>query len=487
MKKYLALLCCLTLSTFASQAEKPNVVLILADDVSPDMYGFYGNNQAKTPNIDRIANEGVMFRTAWSSAICGPSRALIMTGCYANTTGAYYNGFFKDQKDGSGDLFKHRPSFAKILQANGYATAVAGKWHVGPAEMPDNPIVGFDEYCLWESAKELAKLPGKPKHMGLWEDENTTSRFWGPCIIKNHKQLEVKKSDFGPDLFTDFICDFMEQSVKAEKPFLAYYPMVGPHGTREGNSTCPIYGEPGDLGSKKNKGEEADKRFRAMNDYIDILVGRIQKKIEDLGIADNTIIIYASDNGTAVTAKSRGVERGGHVIFTVMGKGIKKRGATDEIMDFSDVLPSLVDFAGAQLPEEMKVDGKSLKPFLSGASNTHREWIYGCTSTSQLIRTRTHLIEVINPVMDSPEGRFYYCGNNRQGKGYIRAEKNPEHAEAYKFMKSVLAKKPALQKDDAWLQTKKGQKWSKAALSPNAMKKHLHNHQDYQVYDETID
>ncbi|WDE96462.1 sulfatase-like hydrolase/transferase [Lentisphaera profundi] len=484
MIKFFVLATCLLMIT-AKADDRPNIVFILADDVSPDMYGFYGNKEAKTPNIDKIAQEGVMFKTAWSSAICGPSRALIMTGAYATTTGAYYNGFFKEGANGKG-FFERHPSFAKLMQNNGYRTAVAGKWHVGPAELPDNPIAGFDEYCLWESVRELAKLPGKPKHTGLWEDESTTSRFWGPCIIKNHHQLPTKKSDFGPDIFTSFICDFIEKSVKENKPFLAYYPMVGPHGARAGYPTCPIYGEVGDLGAKTNKGEESDRRFRALNDYVDILLGRIEQKVEDLGIADNTIFIFASDNGTAVTAKSRGVERGGHVIFTLKGPGIKQRGGTDEIMDFSDILPTFVDLAGGSLPAGIKVDGKSLKPFLSGESNSHREWIYGCTATSQLLRTRSHLIEVVNPVLDVPNGRFYYCGENRQGKGYVRAEKNPEHQEAQKMMRKTLQKFSALQKDDAWFQTKKGKQWLKTCSSPRAREKHLHNHSDYQHYDETL-
>ena len=97
-----------------SAAKQPNIIFILADDVSPDMYGFYGNKEAKTPHIDKIAQDGVMFRTAWSSAICGPSRALIMTGSYANRTGAYYNGFFKNNSNGE-SFFSSIPAYERFL------------------------------------------------------------------------------------------------------------------------------------------------------------------------------------------------------------------------------------------------------------------------------------------------------------------------------------------------------------------------------------
>ena len=125
-----------------ANGERPNIVVILADDVSPEMFGAYGNKEARTPHLDRVAEEGVMFRTAWASALCFPSRAAIMTGCYATRTGAWSNGFSIPQRDGSNDLFKRFPSFARLLKEAGYATAVAGKWHVGGAEHPSDPIVG---------------------------------------------------------------------------------------------------------------------------------------------------------------------------------------------------------------------------------------------------------------------------------------------------------------------------------------------------------
>ena len=163
-------------------AEQPNIVLIMADDVSPEMFGCYGCNDAKTPNLDRMAEEGVMFQTAWASALCCPARAQIMTGRYASRTGFWSNGFSTPQADGSNDLFRYHHSFGKLMQQAGYATAVAGKWHVGGAEHPSEPIVGFDEYCLWEGQRELDKLPGNPKHEGAFEDDSTTSRYWHPCI-----------------------------------------------------------------------------------------------------------------------------------------------------------------------------------------------------------------------------------------------------------------------------------------------------------------
>ena len=474
-----------TSATLAAEPAKgrPNIVLIMADDVSPDMFGCYGCKDAKTPNLDRMAEKGVMFQTAWASALCCPARAQIMTGRYASRTGFWSNGFATPQVDGGNDLFRHHHSFAKLMQQAGYVTAVAGKWHIGGAEHPSERIVGFDEYCLWESQRELDKLAGSPKHDGGFEDGSTTSRYWHPCIVRNHEVVPTKPEDFGPTIFTDFLCGFMEQSVRAGKPFLAYYPMVAPHGTREGQTTCPIYGSPGEMAGPK---EDIPKRFRALNDYIDILVGRLVQKARDLDVMDKTVFIFCSDNGTAVTAKSRGVERGCRVPFIVYGAGIEKRGATSEICDLADILPTLVDFTGAELPEGYDVDGHSLKPFLTGQSDTHREYILACIGGTRLVRTRTHLLEVISPILGVPRGRFYFCGTNHDGRGYQRAEGLTQHAEARGQLESALAKHPGLTADHPYFKQPKAAQWLNAYRASAAREKHLHNHKDYQFYDETL-
>ena len=462
--------------------KRPNIILIMSDDVSPDLYGSYGNKKVKTPNIDRMAEEGVMFRTCWASALCAPTRALIMTGRYGNRTGFYHNSLQIPQEDGSNELLKYHHSFGKLLKQAGYATAIAGKWHCSSSR-PESLNGGFDEYCLWEGINEIEKLPDKPKFTGAWEnktDNTTTSRYWHPGIIKNHKLLKTKPTDFGPDIFTEFICDFIER--KKNQPFLAYYPMVAPHGTREGHTTTPLRGNIGEM--SKASPEETRARFEALNEYIDVLIGRIRKKVDSLGLAGNTIFIYCSDNGTAVTAKSRGVERGCRVPFVISGAGIKKRGATDEITDFSDILPTLVDFAGAKIPDGYEIDGRSLRPFLTGQADTHRDWIYSVIGTTQLVRTRHYLLEALNPILGTPEGRLYDCGNSRDGRGYRKITNPSEASNVRKVFDAILRKYPALDKDNPFFKTRKGKRFLEEYTKPQAVEKHLHNHKDYRFYEE---
>ncbi len=466
----------------AGSKQKPiNIVLILADDVSPDMFGCYGNKEIRTPNIDRMAKEGVMFRTCWASALCSPARAEIMTGRYAHRTGVYHNSLQMPQPDGSHDLLKFHHSFAKLLRQAGYATAIAGKWHLGSGK-PYDQNGGFDEYCLWSGLREISELPGHPKYNGGMENEDTTSRYWHPGIIQNGKLLKTKPDDFGPDIFTNFLCDFIERN--KTRPFLAYYPMVAPHGTRKGHTTTPLRGKVGEMERASKK--ETQERFKALVEYVDVLVGRLMKKVEELGLLKNTIFIFTSDNGTAVTGKSRGVERGCRVPFVVWGDGIKKRGATDELTDFSDVFPTLLDFAGVKIPENYEIDGKSLKPFLTGKTDIHREWIYSVIGTTQLLRTKHYLLEAVNPMLGVPRGRFYYCGNSRDGKGYknVTNSNDPEVVKARKYFDEVLKRFPQLTKDHPYFKTKRGKQFLKVYTDPKAIEKHLHNHPDYRFYEE---
>ncbi len=462
--------------------KQPNIILIMSDDVSPDLYGCYGNKKVRTPNIDEMAREGVMFRTCWASALCAPTRALIMTGRYGSRTGFYHNSLQMPQKDGSNELLKYHHSFGKLLKQAGYATAIAGKWHCSSSR-PESPDGGFDEYCLWESVQEIKKLPGEPEFTGAWEnktDNTTTSRYWHPGIIRNHKLVKTKPGDFGPDIFTDFICDFIER--KKDQPFLIYYPMVAPHGTREGHTTTPLTGKIGEM--SKASPEETRARFEALNEYIDVLIGRIRRKVATLGLAGNTIFIYCSDNGTAVTAKSRGVERGCRVPFIVSGAGIKKRGSTDEITDFADVLPTLVDFAGAGLPDGYQIDGKSLKPFLTGRTDRHRDWIYSIIGTTQLVRNRRYLLESVNSLLGMPEGRLYDCGNNRDGRGYRKIIDPLEAVKVRKIFNEILRKYPVPNNDNPFFKTTRGKRFLGEYTQPVAVEKHLHNHRKYKFYEE---
>jgi len=466
---------------------KPNIVLILADDVSPDMFSAYGQEgTASTPNIDKLAAQGVQFRTTYATAKCGSSRVEIMTGRYANNTGVYINEIWIG--DAKNNVYTDNKPVSRILKDAGYATAITGKWHAGN-QMPHDDALGFDEYALWEGTKEIAKLSGSPKFDGLMEDRKTPSRYWHPAFVKNGQLMDTKPSDYSVDIEADFIMEFMEKNVKAGKPFFAYWPTVAPHATRTGMPTNPLRGEQGSLWAPKGKGRTAEtvERFKSLIEYLDLKVGEVADKVESLGISDNTVIIFTSDNGTGGTAKTRGVERGSHVVHIAAGAGVKKRGVTDELTDFSDIAPTLIDIAGAWdfVPDGHSFDGTSLQDFYAGETDSHREWIYGYAGTSQLFRTKEYMLEVVNPVMNMEKGRFYYTGDNRFGHGYVLADGKPEHAKVRAEFDGFIEQLPSLTKEHPHWQTKSGKKVFKKLAKPAVIKKHLYNHRDFKRYDET--
>lgn len=481
-----------------AQADRPNIVLILADDVSADMFSCYGQpGTAKTPNVDRIASEGVQFRTCFAPAICGPSRALLMTGVYGNRTGAFRNDMWAfDSRD---TLFTAQHSWAKLIRDSGYKTAIAGKWHCGAKE-PWDPVVGFDEFCLWEGPDKIKAHFGiDPVSSGQRRNlKLTDNRYWYPSMVQNGKYVQVSESDFGPDKRVEFLLDFMERKVAAKQPFLAYWPTVIPHGPY---STTPDAGEvmdielerPDTVGmSRAQKAKVLDEyqreqaqRFIHLIQYMDKLIGKLIARTEELGIYDETYFIFCADNGTAVTAKDRGVERGVHVPFAVKGPGVVRRGITDELTDFADIAPTLLDMAGVRHAEEVQFDGKSQLPFLSGQSKSHREWIYAYTGPVQVLRTKTHLLEALAPFFGKPRGRFYFTGKSRFGRGYLRVEASAEHQEQRTVFDVILRSLPShLEADHPFWTSEHGKRWLSSNDVDDVASKQLYNHPDYSFYDE---
>lgn len=498
----LALLCvaCGHLEAADEPSRKPNIVLILADDVSADMFSCYGQpGAAKTPNIDRIAGEGVQFRTCFAPAICDPSRALLMTGVYGNRTGVFRNDMWAF--DSRGTLFTAQHSWAKLMRDGGYNTAVAGKWHCGAKESWEAEV-GFDEFCMWEGPGKIKAHFGiDPIASGQRRDlKLPDQRYWYPSMVQNGKYVNVAESDFGPDKRVEFLLDFMERMAKLKEPFVAYWPTVIPHGPY---STTPDAGAVMDIelpkpdmrGLSREQREKAlaeyrrqqGQRFVNLIQYMDKLIGQLIAKAEELGIYEETYFIFCDDNGTAVTAKDRGVERGVHVPYVVKGPGVTRRGVTDELTDFADIAPTLLDMAGIEHPADVAFDGKSQLPFLTGATDTHRQWIYAYTGPVQVLRTQSHLLEARSPFYGKPHGRFYLTGDNRFGRGYDRVDQLSEHQQQREKFETIIQSLPShLESNHPFWKSKLGKRWlEKNSDISELAKKQLYNHPDYSFYDET--
>jgi arylsulfatase A len=340
----------------AYAAKRPNVVLIMADDMGYECVGANGSTFYKTPNLDRLAAGGMRFRHAYSQPICTPSRVQIMTGRY---NARNYVKF--------GLLHPNEITFGNVLQDAGYVTGIAGKWQLqGGFEGPNK--FGFDDYCLWQ----LTRRPCRYPNAGL---------------EVNGRTVDSSDGEYGPDLVSDHLVTFIKKNKDGEKPFFAYYPMILPHWpfqpTPDSDDWDPT--ETKEWPRKKwNR-----KHFSDMVTYADKMVGKIDKALADAGIREETLLIFTCDNGTytGITSPFQGKQlKGGkgstpnagtHVPFIASWPGTIKPGqVSDDLIDFSDVMPTLAELGGGQLPTDRELDGRSFLPQLKGETGNPRDWVF---------------------------------------------------------------------------------------------------------------
>jgi arylsulfatase A len=365
------------LSAERSQNARPNFVVIMADDIGAECLGCYGSEVYQTPHLDALAASGMRFRHAHSQPICTPSRVQIMTGIYNNRN---YVRF--------GLLDPAATTFGNLLRDAGYRTCVAGKWQLeGGFAAPSR--FGFDRHCLWQ----LTRRP---------------SRYPNPGLEIDGEEKDFKNGEFGPDLVTDYLCRFLEEN--REHPFLVYYPMILPHWPFVPTPDHPDW-DPTMWRDAKNEpgGFLGPEYWDAMVRYTDKMTGKVIRKLEELGLRENTLVIWTADNGTYDGITSRLGDRdyrggkgstkdnGTWVGFIASWPGtIPAGGVSDSPVDFADVLPTLTEAAGVSIPEHLQIDGVSLVPAFCGQPR-RKEYIY-CwyerngvrENASQHVRTAQH-------------------------------------------------------------------------------------------------
>lgn len=340
-------------------ADRPNIVLIMADDLGYENLACNGSKLNSTPNLDKLAAGGIRFENAHSQPICTPSRVQIMTGIY--NTRNYIRFGLLDPKE---------TTFANIIRDSGYDTCMAGKWQLG-GDYDSPGKFGFDRYCLWQ----LNRRP---------------SRYPNPGFEIDGKQVDYKNGEFGPDIVTDYICDYIDAKKGSGKPFLVYYAMMLPHYPFVPTPDSPDW-DPNMWKDEKNEpgGYHDQKYWKGMVSYTDKMVGKVVDKLEQAGLRDNTLVIFTADNGTLPTirqefngrvvrgGKGSTIDDGTHVPFIASWPGkIKPGQVTKELVDFSDILPTLCDTATAPIPEKLNIDGSSILPLLKGEEHQARPRIY---------------------------------------------------------------------------------------------------------------
>lgn len=339
--------------------DKPNILFILVDDLGKEWLSAYGSEEIRTPHVDRLAAGGLLFHNAYSMPQCTPSRVTLLTGQYPWRNG--WCNHWDVPRWGAGCHFdwRHNITFARPLKQAGYATAAAGKWQINDFRVTPDAMRkhGFDEWCMWTG----------------YESQNPPSaeRYWDP-YLNTPEGSKTYSGKFGCDVFVDFLVDFMTRH--RNEPMLLYFPMALTHG--------PLVATPDDPDAS---GPLA--RHQAMVRYADAALGRLVTALDQLGIRNNTIVIWTTDNGsdrmsarvngrTVKGGKAQLTESGVCAPFIVNCPGLVQAGETDALTDFTDLLPTFCDLAGASPPEGVVLDGRSFAGVILGQHpEGPREWI----------------------------------------------------------------------------------------------------------------
>jgi arylsulfatase A len=343
-----------------SEKQKPNIVLLMADDMGYECLSANGSLSHNTPVLDKLGKEGIRFNYAISQPLCTPSRVKIMTGKYNYRN---YKAF--------GYLDINQKTFGNLLKEAGYQTCVVGKWQLNGVntkfedsekEMLKRPQhFGFDEYCLWNFVGASG------------------SRFANPRLFENGKLLSGLEDKYGPDVVSDYAIDFINRN--KDKPFFLYYPMILTH--------SPFVPTPDskEWQDEKLRSKGNPRFFTDMVEYTDKIVGEIISAIHELGLSENTIFIFTADNGTHFSLTTQTVDgpfpggkgtmpdAGSHVPMVIHNPSkIKKGFDYNELFEFSDFLPTFAEIAGVSIPEG--IDGKSFSNLFSGEKQDSRETVF---------------------------------------------------------------------------------------------------------------
>ena len=372
------------LSSLFGASAKPNIVYILADDLGFAELGCNGSDRYKTPNIDALANSGVRFTRFYTVPLCGPSRALILTGRYGFRSGAVTQDACKTIiRTGE----KAEVMIPTVLKKAGYASALIGKWgQLTPSGDPSD--WGFDHELYYKgSGMYWNSKVAKPMSEGgeVRGDPDT--------YVLDGKTVSVKDDEYIPDLLHKDATAWME--AQKGRPFFLYY------------SLSQVHGEilPTPDSAPAPKGESNNQRAqRLLADniaYMDKLVGKLVAELDRLKLRDNTVIVFMGDNGSTKSAavdatiggrriegeKGSMKEGGGLVPFFATWPGVMASGKVNaNVADASDLLPTFAEIAGAPLPTGRVIDGRSLVSQFKGDTKSPRTWAFCQLSNNFYVR-----------------------------------------------------------------------------------------------------
>ncbi|SHF91579.1 arylsulfatase [Mariniphaga anaerophila] len=424
----LVLIILLTACTSRTKIEKPNIIVILVDDMGYSDLGCTGS-EIETPNLDKMASEGVLFTNFYNASRCCPTRASILTGQYQWDAGMGHMDYTRSTiPEYQGYLNKQSVTIAEVLKDNGYQTFMSGKWHVG-----------HEQRDWWPDRRGFEQFYGTPAGGGIYF---YPSKFYDRPVFWNGEQQHPDSTWYSTDAFTDYSIDYIKNRREKDKPFFMYLAYIAPHFPLQAKkediekyretykvgydvirkarfekqkkmgivhddlpASEPVYP---DWDSVENKDVEAMEMavYAAMVDCLDQNIGKLFNSLKEESIDENTVVMFLSDNGACQTAWNKTPDaelgsrncnagygiwynvsntpyrmrksqehEGGNITPLIMRwpAGLDKKGEyIREHAHITDIMPACLELAGADYPKTYngqeldKPDGKSFLPLLSG-------------------------------------------------------------------------------------------------------------------------
>jgi arylsulfatase A-like enzyme len=414
----------------AASPELPNFIVILADDQGYGDLGCYGSPYIRTPNLDRMARQGMRFTDFYAQPMCGPSRAALLTGCYPVRNSLMFNHLPRARTG----IHPNEITIADALKTRGYATAIVGKWHLGDAPQFLPLRHGFDYYFgfpysndMWPFHPKIRPTAGENPRLTQARRRAEMTGFdgrgqvyptdWFPDLplMENDRVVELNPDQSRiTGRYTEQGIEFIRRN--RQRPFFLYLAFSMPH--------VPLF--PG----KHFDGRSMRGRYGDTVEEIDACVGRILKLVQELDLDRRTMVVYSSDNGPwlpyGVDAGSAGPLRGGkgsvweggvRVPAVLRWPGRVPEGAVcSEVAANLDLLPTFAGLSGAALPVDHKIDGHDLRPLLAGReAKSRREafFFYGVALQYRAEEGRPGNLRLLQAVR---KGRWKLHGNLEAGR-----------------------------------------------------------------------
>jgi len=363
----------------AKSESRPNFIVILCDNLGYGDVGCFGSDLHKTPNIDRMAAEGIRFTDFYStSGVCTPSRASLMTGCYPRRVNMHISddGGAVLRPVSRKGLNPDEVTIAELLKTRGYATACIGKWHLGD-QLPFLPRrQGFDYYLGIPYSDDMTQRPG---------------RNWPPLPLMENEQVIQAPVDRNllTKRYTEKAIEFI--TANRDRPFFVYLPHAMP-----GSTKAPF-------ASERFRGRSANGPWGDSVEELDWSTGEILRAVKQLGLDRRTLVVWVSDNGAPRRNPPQGLNlplagwgyttaEGGQRVPCIMRwpGAIPARKTCDQLCTMMDLLPTLARLAGAEVPSDRIIDGHDIRPLLGGepgATSPYKAFYYYHIEQLQAVRS----------------------------------------------------------------------------------------------------